>query len=237
MTPILIISFNRLTVLQKLLDRLDCLKHKRIIIVDNASTYPPLLEFFRDLGQKAEIVRMDKNYGHMVLHQVWAERQLRVHLGLEDMNYIYTDNDMMPEYDCPNDYIEKFSSVLNKYPWVKKVGLSIRIDDLPDTFEKKGILTRWESQFWRRGFRDTELNLDLYHAAIDTTFAMQRAGQRADYVDGSVCLRTGPPYIAKHFPWYIDSKNLSDEDKYYIETAGEFETHFPHRYGKEPPPE
>ena len=32
-------------------------------------------------------------------------------------------------------------------------------------------------------------------------------------------LRTGPPFVARHLPWYIDPLNLSDEDRYYREHA------------------
>jgi len=31
--------------------------------------------------------------------------------------------------------------------------------------------------------------------------------------------RTAFPYMAKHLPWYIDSKNPDEENRYYIEQS------------------
>jgi hypothetical protein len=32
-------------------------------------------------------------------------------------------------------------------------------------------------------------------------------------------LRVHPPYTAKHLDWYLDTKNLSDEEEYYFSHA------------------
>ena len=73
MTPIFIISFNRYTVLKKLIDRLYAMNQERIIILDNQSSYEPLLDFYRDLGKSVEIIYFQKNFGHNVLCMIYRD--------------------------------------------------------------------------------------------------------------------------------------------------------------------
>ena len=58
----------------------------------------------------------------------------------------------------------------------------------------------------------------MFRADIDTTFALYRPLDRRRHGEGRA-LRTGPPYVARHLPWYLDSSNLSAEDAYYREHA------------------
>ncbi|MFM9122748.1 MAG: hypothetical protein ACKOQX_07760, partial [Actinomycetota bacterium] len=44
--------------------------------------------------------------------------------------------------------------------------------------------------------------------------AMYRPG--GGHLNGN-SLRSAPPYVARHLPWYQDLSNLSPEDAYYIE--------------------
>jgi hypothetical protein len=217
--------------LKRLIDRLLEMGQERIIIIDNGSTYDPLIQYYREIEKNFEILRISENYGHDVMKKLFADPIIIEKYQLNLNNFIYTDCDVIPADECPKDFIQKFNEILRKYQIVK-VGFSLHIDDLPDSFEAKQGLIRWESQFWKDKIHDQDIDIDLYPAAIDTTFACQRANEKSVWTNAS--FRTGPPYIAHHLPWYIDSNNLSEEDHNYIRTAGEFETHFPGRYKKEP---
>ena len=105
--------------------------------------------------------------------------------------------------DCQWDFMPRHQ--------VDKVGFGLRIDDLPNHFPLREDVQQWEGRFWRE-----EVEPGVFHAEIDTTFAMYRpptrdAGERA--------LRTGTPYVARHTPWYVDPAVLTDEDRYYREHA------------------
>ena len=50
--------------------------------------------------------------------------------------------------NCPDDFIEKFILLLQKYPKALKAGFSICIDDLPDHYKLKEKVIEWESVFW-----------------------------------------------------------------------------------------
>lgn len=224
--PIFIISFNRPTALRTLIAKLVEMKQERIIIVDNCSTYEPLLQYYSEIQDSFEIIHMPTNHGCHVIRKLWKDGKFVKKYGLKTTNFIYTDCDVVPE--CPSDFAEKFNMILDKYGTITKVGLGIRIDDLPDSFSARGKVIKWESQFWNNEIIDREIGVTLYPAPVDTTFSYQRANTSPEWSEK--CFRTGKPYIAKHLPWYIDDSKLSEEDQYYIETARPRETHFPGRY-------
>ena len=226
---IFIISFNRLTMLRRLIDRLTEMRQERIIIIiDNHSNYKPLLDYYEGIRDSFEIIRLQENHGFRIMSKLYGNRHFRETYGLEKNNFIYTDCDVIPSAECPSDFIEKFNAILKKYDTITKVGLGIKIDDLPDSFTAKKKVMRWEAQFWEREIIDDEIGVKLYSAPIDTTFSCQRANTIPGWTES--CFRVGNPYVAQHLPWYIDDNNLSDEDQHYLMTARRWETHFPNRY-------
>ena len=87
----------------------------------------------------------------------------------------------------------------------------MRIDDLPDHYIHKQDVITWESQFWRK-----KSSNGFYSAPIDTTFAMHRPG--GGHVNAN-SLRSAPPYLARHLPWYYDLSKPSVEIDYYNKNA------------------
>ena len=57
--PIFVIVRDLLSPLQQLLDWLERAGHDRIILVDNASTYPPMLEYLCDDRPHRGAVRLE----------------------------------------------------------------------------------------------------------------------------------------------------------------------------------
>ena len=64
--PIIIISFNQLFYLQKLVSFLTSNGSKNIVIVDNNSTYKPLLSYFETIKNEVQIHKLQDNVGHQV---------------------------------------------------------------------------------------------------------------------------------------------------------------------------
>ena len=62
--PIFIISYNRLSYVEQMICWLEKSGYTNIHVIDNASTYPPLLEYYKTLTYKVHF--MKENYGHMV---------------------------------------------------------------------------------------------------------------------------------------------------------------------------
>lgn len=203
--PVIINNFNRLDYLQLLIQWLERAGMKSIYIIDNQSTYSPLLDFYRRTNHI--VFKLDKNVGHMAL---W---QTHVFMLFRNRPYIYTDPDIVPVEECPADAVAYFWKLLQQYPEFGRAGFGLKIDDLPDHYPLKQKVIDWENRYWKD---DIQVQQGVYDAPIDTTFALYRANAWGDagYMKS---LRTSGKYIARHLPWYIDPQKLNNEEMYYIE--------------------
>jgi hypothetical protein len=203
--PIFINSFNRLSCLQRLLEWLCAAGHRRIFVVDNASTYAPLLDYLDKVDRHAvaTVIRLPANAGHQAL---WASGLLD-RLGVTS-EYVYTDPDVVPADFCPSDLVGFLQAVVDENPEILVAGLGLRLDDIPDNYPHKAAVMAWERQFWLRPVAP-----GLFRAGIDTTFALYRPG--AGHTGAGRSIRTGWPYLASHEGWYIDHQRPTDEDAHY----------------------
>jgi len=203
--PIFIICRDRLAPLRQLVEWLEQAGHTNIVLVDNASTYPPLLEFLEECPH--HLVSLPENVGHLA---VWV-KGLQTQFTSKTLPgfYIVSDCDVVPDEHCPPDIIERLYSILRERPNMDKAGLGLKIDDLPDCFQFKRDVIDWESQFW-----EAVLEPGVYDAPIDTTFALYRPGTGHSIFRS---MRTGSPYVARHLPWYQNSAALNAEELYYRE--------------------
>ena len=203
--PVFIISFNRLSYLKKILASLEKYRFTNIYIIDNASTYPPLLNYYKTLSYK--IFYLDKNLGHMVF---WKDDRF---LKFRNNFYIVTDPDLELISNCPNDLIQKMFNTLKRYPFVKKVGVSLKVDDLPS----KGFFYK-EVNDWEKRYNKIKIAKDnIYYAAVDTTFALYLPDCLSSEMSFYRAFRIGYPYQARHLPWYKTEEEITEEDKYYSE--------------------
>lgn len=206
--PIIINNRNRLTFLLLLISSLEKRGYKKIYIIDNDSTYPPLLEYYKQTKNK--VFYLNKNLGYLAL---WKSNVYK--FFFRDF-YVYTDPDMVPVEECPDDFLDYFLRILKKHKFAKKVGFSLKIDDLPDHYKNKEKVMSWELNFFNHKTPD-----GLYKAPIDTTFALYRPWAKGGSNDSHLTLRTPFPYEARHLPWYQNSSDLSEEEIYYIEHANQ----------------
>ena len=183
-----------------------------LTVIDNGSTYQPLLDYYE--GVSFRVIRQT-NRGPYVFWETNLHEQ-------QEMPYIVSDADCVPSADCPKDLVEKMLFVLEKHPTiVRKVGPSIRIDNLPDVYAKKEKVIAHESQFWTDFQYEThekspwvvEGTPPMYDSIIDTTFAMYP--RQSPWPGWHHHYRLAPPYSVEHKPWYEDSSNPSEECLYY----------------------
>ncbi len=207
--PIIINNFNRLAYPLLLIEWLEQAGMTHIVILDNASTYPPLLEYYKNCPHR--VVLLGKNAGYMAL---WESP---IFEEFKNDFYVYTDPDLLPIAQCPKDFMEVFLKLLAENADIKKVGFSLKIDDLPDCFPKKQEIVAIESKYWQRKRSEW-----AYDAPIDTTFALYRPGAKGDH--RAKGLRTVYPYVARHLPWYLDPQNLPEEEIYYKQRASDSST-------------
>lgn len=204
--PVFVICRDRLGPLARLVTWLEQTGHEEIYLVDNDSAYPPLLEYYAQT--RHEVIRLGANVGHLA---PWSEGIVRKYAG--GRRYVVTDFDVVPDEACPADAVVRFSRLLDRYPTHVKAGFGLRIDDLPHHNPRRSDIVAWERYFWRR-----RISRGVYHADIDTTFALYR--EDAEFAQGPA-IRTGPPYVARHLPWYDDPSEPSEEVRYYQERANQ----------------
>jgi len=203
--PIFIICRDRVTCTSKLVDWLEKVGQENIYLVDNDSTYEPLLEYYEKTPHN--VVKMLGNTGHT---GVWLHGVLDKYAA--NNYFVVSDPDVLPIEDCPDDAIDYFRSLLDKYDDRQKVGFGLKLDDIPDHYRFKQAVIDHETQYLSWGAPENNLN----YAPIDTTFALYRPGASQDI---SLSCRTQYPYLIRHLPWYIDSDNPGEEEEFYIKNA------------------
>ncbi len=197
--PVFIICRDRVEPLKKLVKWFEEEGLKNIYFIDNASTYPKLLEYFDKTPY--EVISLNENIGHT---SPWVSGATKIFA--KNQPFIVTDPDIIPTSNSLGA-VRHFCNLLTKYPERTKVGFGLKIDDLPDTYELKDYVIEWENQFWVSSVEN-----EVFDAEIDTTFAVYR--QNTPYTLGPG-LRTGGKLVARHEPWYINSEKLSVEVMYY----------------------
>lgn len=202
--PVYIISYNRLEYLKQTLKWLESYGHKNIKIIDNNSTYPPLIQYYNTIPYK--VYRLKRNYGHMVFFKC-----IRFVLDRNFKLFCITDPDITPISDCPDNYMNVFIQILSKKEQITKVGFSLKIDDLPDDYNLKNRVIEWESHFYEKESKFN--NTSIYLSEIDTTFALYRPMIFCPIKNFLRAYRVGYPYQARHLPWYV-VKNNTEEDNY-----------------------
>ena len=207
--PIYIINFNRLSYLKQMIAALEKYGLHNIHIIDNVSTYPPMVEYLKRTPYKVHY--MEHNYGHMVFFSADKFKYVR-----ENEYYVLTDPDVIPVEECPCDFMDYFYQMLQKYPKFNKVGFSLKTDDIDDSSEAKQLLKKWEKVFYKH--RLNYFMPYLYNSALDTTFAMYRPQKNWKNKSFYNAIRVGAPYEARHLPWYKDLSVLSEEDRFYNQT-------------------
>ncbi|MCT2407872.1 glycosyltransferase [Chryseobacterium antibioticum] len=210
--PIIIINYNQLFYLKQQIDFYLKRGFKNIIVIDNQSTYPPLLEYYKEIKDKITIEYQKENAGHLVFFKS-PVLQKKYSKGY----YIVTDADIIPNDQLPEKFMRILINKLFKYSGrITKIGFALRLDDIPESYPLKRNVLNWESQFWQK-----EAEKDMFFADIDTTFALYTPNYIPDTSKRIFmnAIRMAADFTCTHGGWYLDINNLSDEQKFYINTS------------------
>jgi len=178
--------------------------NQEIIILDNESTYQPLIDWYKTIDKKVDI-RALKNEGHLALWSTGIYKEIGQY-------FIYTDSDIELNPNLPDDYQLVMYNLMQKYE-MNKVAFAIAINDIPDHYKYKNQVKRNEGRWWLE-----QVEPMVYKADTDTTFALMRNINDNTYTSLRIAR---PDFICKHVPFYIDLENLDLEEQYYIENCGE----------------
>jgi len=185
--PIIVIGWNNLFFVRRFIDQIRCLPNP-IVILDNNSSYEPLLEYYRTLtDRRFTIHRLPENYGH----EVYKKRA-----DLLPNLYVISDPDLELNPMMPSNVVDHLLSISDRYK-LRKIGLALDISE-PEKFIKGSygeLFYGIESRYYDNKLGDPDY--DLYVAPTDTTFCLVNTAN-----DENRNLRIGGPFIAKHLPWY-----------------------------------
>lgn len=196
--PIFINNFNRLSSTKKLVEDLFLLGYKNVKILDNNSTYKPLLNWYDT--NPCKIIRLNVNLGSKTIYHTKIINAFSFYDWV-----VLTDPDIELNPKTPDCFIDILIEKANKFKF-NKVGLALKIDDLPkNDYTDKYI--KWESKYWQN-----EIEKDVYIADVDTTFCIIKPNNPFGYKS----LRIAGDMVCKHLPWYTDFNNLSEEELYYL---------------------
>lgn len=205
--PIFINARDRLGVMKKLIDWLLDAGYRNLIVLDNDSTYPPLLEYYSALDgdSRIKIIRLGKNLGYKAVWLSGILEQLKI-----STPYVYTDPDVLPIESCPKNFVKQLMKILDSNHEIRKVGLGLVWEDI--TFSDKEETQQRESGFYNK----SKIGDNLYYAQVDTTLALY---SNVRHYSLRFSLRTTGDLRAYHLPWYFDYDNLPEDEKYYMEHA------------------
>lgn len=217
MTPIFIITCDRLQILDKAIQSYHTIGSDiEIVIHDNGTTFPETLDYLQEIEKYGVTVywKGKKNCASDLNDLQETINDFRKKKSFE--NYVVTDCDI-ELHNIKPDILEFYSSVLNQYKNASVVGPMLEINDIPNHYPLKHRVVRSHSQkFWDKpqfGIEYKGKKIRAINACIDTTFGMYRAG--FPFARLQLGIRTLAPYSALHLDWYIDPNNVSPDQQYY----------------------
>lgn len=172
-----------------------------VTVIDHGTTFAPACDWLADLEIPVWY------HGGGSPRELWNHPDFRA--AVADERFVVTDPDTVPDDDCPPDWPQHLSALLNTHA-TPKIGLGLRIDDIPDHYPRKRQVLDWEAQYWQ-----TSSEAGLYDAGTDTTLAVCQPLAGGGHSIGG--MRTGPPYVARHLAWYEDPEALPEDISYYYE--------------------
>lgn len=203
--PVIINNRNLLTWTKSMIEKIKTYDNVgEIIIIDNGSTYEPLIEWYNT--KPCEIIYCD-NIGHLA---PWNSGVVK---SLGCKNYVVSDSDLGLDY-TPKNTLTYLLDKMNKLK-LNKIGLGLNSDLVLEHHPYYNHIQSYEKT---RNHNSNIIDDILIDVAIDTTFALY--DEDYYFIGGG---STMMPYVADHYPWYFTKNDVQNnvEFKFYIDNANE----------------
>jgi len=212
--PLYVPTFNNPTYTRNFLNQVDGLNFSRIIILDNKSTYQPMIDLLAQIDSKYEVIRLEENYGpHYILRNPDYYKTLPDIFSLSD-----------PDVEFPKNISENFQEeMINvgiKYR-VCKVVFAIEVPSENEFLElvvnldgKLRNMHEWEQQFWQNQIDKTSTGDPIFQTTLDTQFAIYNK-EFFSPEERYKALRIGGKFTSKHLGFYKESIVPKEESDFY----------------------
>lgn len=219
--PIIIPVFNTTTYLESMISQLEDRGWTNIIICDNGSTYPPMIDLLDRLAENYHVVKWGRNLGPRVYTE---DKDI---CSKMPKYFIVTDPDLLFNENMPANALDKMKRIVDMYE-VSKAGLAIDIDTPEERgrFFNANQVDLWERNYWTRKIERYPEKDDLYAAPIDTTFCLYNRDKfllEIDNVAGRMTCNTSAIRIAgrftcRHMGWWAEQPLTEEEYDFYKNT-------------------
>jgi len=211
---LIIPTFNNFTYTRNTIDRFQNLVDD-IMVLDNASTYEPMLDYLDSIDGDVEVKRYESNEGpRRFYNDKWFYWDL-------PYQFLVTDPDL--EFDDrldrqALDHLFELTEELSAY----KIGSALSLDLDEDNVLDDGLV--WcgratnvreiEAAYYGNPISTkTKYGDRIYVANIDTTFAAYNRLHETGFMDTNY--RVDGRYLAKHYGWLKNPPIPKDEADYY----------------------
>jgi hypothetical protein len=202
MIPVIINNRNLFTWVVEMVNKIKTYEGVgEIIIIDNGSDYPPLLEWYQT---NPCTIHRAENIGHTAPWQILGD-------VITNSDYVITDADM-GLLDTPSDTLLYLKDNMDS-SGLDKIGLGLNWGIVKEDSLYYNHIQSYEKNRWD----SAHINNIYTDIAIDTTFALYKKG--TPYFVGGAS--TTYPYVARHYPWEFNQETYenNEEFKYYIKNA------------------
>lgn len=215
--PIIIPVFNQLTYLKNLINWWRWYYPENpIYIVDNGSTYPPLLEFYKNMGDGNAVVFgfVENNF----IENLKGILERSVHPKHD--YYVISDPDIMPHPSTPGNFLEVLQNKIEELN-LHRAGFNLIIQDLPLNLNERNMIIHNEHELINGKQILEHGPWKGYKAPIDTTFCLYKTANGGwsapmNGKDWGNCLRL---FAAFHLGWHVDHDNLNPEMEFYFQNS------------------
>ena len=167
--PIYINSFNQPTYLAKMVCQLEERGYQNLIIIDQHSSFKPMVELLASLSKRYAVLKLSENLGpHWIFTSGFA-------LSFPEW-FVYTDADIEFGSRLEPLFIDEMQDAARDLNALK-VGMALDIANPAEMINveisiggNKYTIPEWESQFWKH--RIVHTKHEIYSAPVDTTFAV-----------------------------------------------------------------
>ncbi len=215
--PLIIPCFNQLTYLKNLINWWRFYHPENpIYIVDNRSTYQPLLDFYKkglDENTKLHIYSENTFIPNM---RDFIDRFIN---GKYEY-YVISDPDIMPHPATPANFLEIWKNYIENKNF-HRVGFNLIIKDLPLWLNEREMIIHNESELIKGKEVVAYGGFTGYKAPIDTTFCLYKSSNGGwqspmPGKDWGNCLRI---FEAYHLSWYQDPDYVNEEMDFYYKNC------------------
>lgn len=182
------------------------------VLVDNASTHPPVVDALREYREQYPHVSFGPNQGNLVAWNRDLVLPIDEHMEKYGSPYFAVTDGDIDLTGVPVDALVEMSRVLDQFPEIPKVSLAITISDIPDFNPDRDRIIDHELKFWSH--RAPVIDHEAYYAPSDTHFSMYRA---ASGWIGYDSIRLAGPFTARHIPWYWNPQELAEDVRWYLD--------------------